>query len=283
MLTARSVKIEVIVPEELLDRVSISNTPGTATRRRCRKGPSQRGEQVEKMTRSFKYNLIALTFIALMVGMFLIYNTMTISVIRRRPEIGTLRALGVSRFQIMSLFMISNPYGFGIVGTTIGLLMGVAMSQGALKAIAGNVPAFLLSGLRWSRCRWQPQVLIGAFCLGVFLTMVASLPPVIEATGVAPAEATRRASYRIENRFDSPRLFSLLGAIFFIGAVAASGQQPVYNFPIFGYVAALAAILGSALVMPLALRSTLPLLGAMLRKVFGLRGFVRCSISFMAR
>jgi putative ABC transport system permease protein len=63
-----------------------------------------------------------------------------------------------------------------------------------------------------------------------------------------------------------------VGALFFIGAVVASGQQPVYNFPVFGYVAALAAILGAALVMPLALRFLLPLLGAMLRKVLGFEG-----------
>lgn len=261
-------QIEVIVPESLLNQVQFQirqELPSDVAVER----PSQRGEQVEKMTRSFKYNLIALTFIALMVGMFLIYNTMTISVIRRRPEIGTMRALGVSRFQIMSLFMIESLW-FGLVGTTIGLLMGVAMSQGALKAIAGTFQHFYFQTPMES-VAMAPQVLVAAFCLGVFLTMVASVPPVIEATGVAPAEATRRASY--ESKIDrlSP-ILSLLGAVFFIGAVVASGQQPVYNFPVFGYVAALAAILGAALIMPLALRTALPLLGALLRKFLGFEG-----------
>lgn len=261
-------QIEVIVPENLLEQTQFQLRQELAANIVIDR-PSQRGEQVEKMTRSFKYNLIALTFIALMVGMFLIYNTMTISIIRRRPEIGTMRALGVTRLQIMMLFCIESLW-FGVVGTSIGLLMGVAMSQGALKAIAGTFQHFYFQTPMES-VAMAPQTLALAFCLGVALTMVASIPPVIEATGVAPAEATRRASY--ESKIDrlSPWL-SLLGVICFGGAVVASGQQPVYNFPVFGYVSALSAIIGAALVMPLALRFLLPVLGSLCRKIFGFEG-----------
>lgn len=261
-------QIEVIVPENLLDQVQFQ-LKGQLPADIAVDRPSQRGEQVEKMTRSFKYNLIALTFIALMVGMFLIYNTMTISVIRRRSEIGTMRALGVTRLQIMSLFFIESLW-FGVVGTSIGMLMGVGMSQGALKAIAGTFQHFYFQTPMES-VTMAPQIMALAFCLGVFLTVLASVPPVIEATGVAPAEATRRASY--ESKIDrlSPAL-SLLGILFFVGALAASNQQPVYNFPVFGYVAALAAIIGAALVMPVFLRFVLPVLGALFRRCFGFEG-----------
>ncbi|HEY9731299.1 MAG TPA: FtsX-like permease family protein [Drouetiella sp.] len=261
-------QVEIIVPESLLEQAQFQlrqELPADITIDR----PSQRGEQVEKMTRSFKYNLIALTFIALMVGMFLIYNTMTISVIRRRPEIGTMRALGVSRVQIMSLFLIESLW-FGVVGTTIGLVMGLVMSQGALKAIAGTFQHFYFQTPMES-VTMAPQVLVAAFLLGVLLTVLASIPPVIEATGVAPAEATRRASYESKIERLSPAL-SALGLLFFAGAAIASVQQPVYNFPVYGYVAALAAIIGSALMMPLALRFSLPALGAIFRKIFGFEG-----------
>lgn len=221
------------------------------------------------MTRSFKYNLIALTFIALMVGMFLIYNTMTISVIRRRPEIGTMRALGVSRSQIMSLFLIESLW-FGVVGTSIGLVMGLVMSQGALKAIAGTFQHFYFQTPMES-VSMAPQVMAAAFGLGVVLTVLASIPPVIEATGVSPAEATRRASYESKIERLSPAL-SAWGILFFVGAAFASGQQPVYNFPVYGYVAALAAIIGAALIMPLALRFLLPVFGSVVRRFLGFEG-----------
>ena len=62
--------------------------------------PSDRhvvGEQIEKMLQAFHFNLTALSYIALLVGLFLIYNTISVSVISRREEIGILRALGVAR------------------------------------------------------------------------------------------------------------------------------------------------------------------------------------------
>ena len=49
------------------------------------------------MIRAFQWNLTALSLLALVVGMFLIYQTMTFSVVQRRPLIGSLRALGVTR------------------------------------------------------------------------------------------------------------------------------------------------------------------------------------------
>ena len=52
---------------------------------------------IEEMTAAFRINLTALSLLALVVGMFLIYNTMTFSVVQRRPLFGTLRCLGVTR------------------------------------------------------------------------------------------------------------------------------------------------------------------------------------------
>ena len=67
--------------------------------------PARRGEQVERMLAAFHLNLTALSWIALVVGLFLVYNTVTISVIARREEIGTLRALGTTRRQVLWLFL----------------------------------------------------------------------------------------------------------------------------------------------------------------------------------
>ena len=58
--------------------------------------PAQRGEQVEKMLAGFQLNLQAMSLVSLLVGMFLIYNTIEASVVRRRSEIGILRSLGVT-------------------------------------------------------------------------------------------------------------------------------------------------------------------------------------------
>ncbi len=59
--------------------------------------PGQRSGQVQRMLSSFELNLGALSLVALLVGMFLIYNTIAASVVRRRVETGILRAIGVTR------------------------------------------------------------------------------------------------------------------------------------------------------------------------------------------
>ena len=100
-----------------LDRIDVQLAPGRSVEsavgeiaRRLPAGlhaqrPSRRSEQVETMLAAFHLNLTALSWIALLVGLFLVYNTVTISVVARREEIGTLRALGVSRRQVLGLFL----------------------------------------------------------------------------------------------------------------------------------------------------------------------------------
>ena len=68
------------------------------------------------MILAFQLNLTALSLLALVVGMFLIYNTMTFSVVQRRPLIGTLRALGVTRGEVFALVM-GEALVIGVVGT----------------------------------------------------------------------------------------------------------------------------------------------------------------------
>jgi hypothetical protein len=82
--------------------------------------PSRRGEQVETMLAAFHTNLTALSWIALIVGLFLVYNTVTISVVARRQEIGTLRALGLSRNKVLLLFL-GEAAALAVAGIAIGL------------------------------------------------------------------------------------------------------------------------------------------------------------------
>lgn len=77
--------------------------------------PARRGRQVEKMLSAFHLNLSALSWVALVVGLFLVYNTATVSVLTRREEVGMLRALGVTRRQITALFLGESAL-MGVVG-----------------------------------------------------------------------------------------------------------------------------------------------------------------------
>src|SRR5207247_3138386 len=67
--------------------------------------PGSRSEENQRMLRAFRWNLRVLSYISLVVGAFLIYNTISVSVVRRRPEIGALRAIGAGRGTILRHFL----------------------------------------------------------------------------------------------------------------------------------------------------------------------------------
>lgn len=261
-------KIDLFIPEGAIttvqDKLKQTLPAGIAVER-----PTQRGAQVEKMVKSYQYNLTTLSFIALLVGVFLIYNTMSISIIRRRPEIGTLRAIGFSKAQVFSLFL-TEALIIGLLGTILGLGFGLFLSQFAVQAVATTVAA-LYTGQVLDQFSINPWLLLQAFGFGVVMTLIGALAPVLEATQVSPAEASRRASY--ESRiFQASGKLSLAGFVFALGAVVAALQPPVGGLPIFGFIAALCIILAASLWIPLTLKWILSGLLPLLKRWVGTEG-----------
>lgn len=265
-------EIELIVPEELVSHLKAeieqSLPPSMVVDR-----PEARGNNVEKMTRSFQYNLTALAFIALIVGMFLIYNTITISVIRRRAEIGTLRALGLQRWQVSFLFLCEAAL-FGAVGSALGVAAGLGFADGALAAIAGTMEHFYFQH-PFGSTSVETLTLIKAFLIGFGITVVAAIPPVWESTTVQPAEAVRRSSYESKVLGSAIRL-SFIGLALFVAGWFAAQSPPIFGFPFLGYVSALCAILGTAFCTPLLVRSIFSALGSspLLKRIGGTEGLL---------
>ncbi len=83
------------------------------------------------MLAAFHTNLTALSWIALIVGLFLVYNTVTISVVARRQEIGTLRALGLSRNKVLLLFL-GEAAALAVAGIAIGLGLARLLADAAV-------------------------------------------------------------------------------------------------------------------------------------------------------
>jgi putative ABC transport system permease protein len=100
--------------------------------------PERKNRQVEKMLRAFQYNLTALSFVALIVALYLIYNMVALSVVRRRSEIGTLRAIGATPLLIASIFFIEAGI-IGAAGSVIGVWLGKYLAQFSLNAVSVTV------------------------------------------------------------------------------------------------------------------------------------------------
>jgi putative ABC transport system permease protein len=210
--------------------------------------------QVEKMIAAFHFNLNALGSIALLVGLFLIYNTVSISVITRRDQIGTLRAVGVSRLMVLALFL-GEAFLLALAGTIAGLGLGRLMAAAAVRATATTVETFYIAtAATESLARHSPgavEVLI-AFAVALPLALVAAAVPALDAVRVRPVEAMRGAE-RLARAFSPSRKHLAISMLLLAVGYSLSRPDAVDGLPVFGYLAALALMFGGAFLVPNAL------------------------------
>ncbi len=209
--------------------------------------PERRGANVEKILEAFHFNLAALSYIALIVGLFLIYNTVSISVITRRHEIGTLRAIGTSRKTIAGLFL-AEASVFAIAGCTLGIVLGRLFANFAINLTRTTVDSLYIANAV-APAELGLEHIIAAFAIGVPLSLLAALVPALEASRVDPVAAIGGRD-QLETRVRLRAQHLALPLIMFAAALALAQLGPVGGLPVFGYAAAAAIILGASLAMP---------------------------------
>ncbi len=207
--------------------------------------PRARSQSVESLTDAFRLNLTALSLLALVVGMFLIYNTITFSVVQRRPLIGTLRCLGVTRREIFRQ-VLSESLLIGVIGGVLGVGLGIFLGRGAVVLVTQTInDLYYVVNVRdvaldtWSLAK--------GFGLGLVATLVASVPPAYEATSTPPITALRRSNVERKAQRLLPWL-ALVGVVLFgIGAVLELG----FNVLVINLAGIFFLLIGVALVSPL--------------------------------
>lgn len=166
-----------------------------------------------EMTRAFQLNLTAFSLLALVVGAFLIYNTMAFAVVQRRPLIARLRAVGVTRSEVFRVVLIEALL-IGAIGTVLGLLLGTGLSR-VLLDLVGRTINDLYFVLSVGDVALAPLSLLKGLLLGVGLTALAALAPAREATTVNARSALDRASLEQAVRRRLP-LAALVGAVMIV-------------------------------------------------------------------
>jgi putative ABC transport system permease protein len=144
-----------------------------------------------QMTRAFDLNLRALSLLGLVVGAFLIYNTMTLSVVERRPLLAVLRTLGVTRGQVFALVCLEAAIVGGL-GTAVGLLLGTGLAQ-ALVGLVARTVTDLYFAVAVREVTPVPGPYWRGAALGVAAALLSALPAAREATRVAPRAALSRS------------------------------------------------------------------------------------------
>ncbi len=157
--------------------------------------PSSRGRQFDATSRIYAVASDITSVFALFIGMFIIYNTFAIAVTQRRSEIGILRALGATRAQIRTLFLVESALT-GLAGTILGILVGLVMA----RAMAGYIGGFLedIYGVaqRAGDISLDPKLAAAAGGMGVLTSLIAAVLPARSAARVDPVKALQKGKYQ---------------------------------------------------------------------------------------
>lgn len=222
---------------------------------------------VEQMTSAFRVNLTALSLLALVVGMFLIYNTMTFSVVQRRPLFGTLRSLGVTRREVFGMVLIEAALA-GVLGSALGLGLGVLMGQGAVRLVTQTINDLFFT-LSVQGVQIPAASLVKGAVLGVAATLATAVPPAWEAASAPPRQVLTRSSLEGKTR-KAIRLAAWAGGAVMLaggGILAIPTRSLVVSF-----AGTFAVVVGFAMLAPLLTGALMRLAAPVLGRLWGILG-----------
>jgi putative ABC transport system permease protein len=202
---------------------------------------------------------------ALVVGLFLVYNALSVSVAERRHEIGVLRSLGATRGQVAGLFT-AEAMALGGVGAVLGVPLGAFLAHVALGQIREDLASFFIT--EEQALRLNPGVLVLAMGAGLATAILAALVPALQAAADEPADAVRRVPSA------AGRLFLYLQAG--VSLVMAGGGVLMIVFRhalpgrLGGYGGLVLTLVGLLLAMPLFVAVLARLFQPVARRVFGI-------------
>lgn len=272
---------DISTAQELLDRVGrISSidlilTPETEVQpildllpANARLQPaSLRNETLNQMTEAFELNLSALSLLALIVGTFLIYNTISFSVVQRRPVLGTLRCLGVTRREIFGLVLV-EALALSTVGALIGLGLGVLLGRGLVGLVTQSINDLFFT-LTVQSVSLSPATLYKGFVAGLLAGLLAAFVPALEATTVPPNSALKRS-------VGEDRLQRLIPGLTVIGVMVMTGGWFLLNAAAqsltLSFTALFIMLLGAAFLTPMATRLMMQGLRPLTQRLLGIIG-----------
>lgn len=227
---------------------------------------ARRGDTLQ-LTRAFQTNLTAMSLLALLVGAFLIYNTMTFSVLRRRRLLGTLRVVGLTGRGLFAL-VLAEALVIGAAGTALGLGAGTVLGEGLVRLVTRTIND-LYFVLTVTDLMWDPASYLKGAALGLGATLIAAAVPAREAATTSPHAAQRRADVEQRARGGLPRLF-------LVGAVLLAAGSALLALPggdlIAGFAALFLLVLGASCFVPAGVVGLGRLAGRPLARGFGALG-----------
>jgi putative ABC transport system permease protein len=254
--------IDVIIAKENVDRLK-SILPETYELQKS----GSRSTTAEQMLEAFNINLTSLSMLALIVGLFLVYNTMTFSVVQRKVLIGTLRSIGVTSNEILGL-VLREALILGIIGTAVGFGAAYLISKYLLIIISQTInDLYFVVSVR--EIYISPGIIAKGILLGVLATIISALKPAKEAARVNPRSAMLRSEQESNLIKRIPKM-SIAGVVSIIlGAlILLIPSKSIW----LSYIGILPIIVGFSLLTPIIIILVEKLFSPIYKKFFGITG-----------
>jgi putative ABC transport system permease protein len=223
-----------------------------------------RTASVAQMSSAFTVNLTAMSLLALLVGIFLIYNSVSFAVVQRRTLIAVLRSLGLTRSGVFALIL-SEALLLGIVGSLLGVAAGIWLGETLLQLISQS-----LNDLYFRSSVTQVDIdvasLAKGFAAGLLATVLAAALPALEAVAYPPRLGMQRAT--LERRVGGALWKLALAGLVLTAAVVPMLRYSEQNL-VAGLVALFMVILGIALFIPLLMHGVLSALAWLVGRLAG--------------
>ena len=218
--------------------------------------PIQRSRQVESMVDAFQMNLSVLSTVGLLVGIFLIYNTVSFTVTQRRREVGILRAIGMSEPMVVGLFLAESLL-FGLAGGIVGGMSGLTLGNVLVGLVGRTIHDLYAPMADLSKAYVFSQesvpLLIEAVVIGSGVSMLGALGPSLDAGRTIVVAALAPGEYEATQQMRAVPL-GWAGAMLLVIALVCVFAQPVGGVPVFGYVATFLVLAGLSCLVPVLLQ-----------------------------
>lgn len=226
-----------------------------------------RNETLNQMTAAFELNLSALSLLALIVGMFLIYNTISFSVVQRRPVLGSLRCLGVTRREIFGL-VLTEALVLSAIGAVIGLGLGIILGRSLVGLVTQSINDLFFT-LTVQSVSVSPVTLYKGLVAGLGAGLLAAFLPALEATTVPPSSTLKRS-------VEEDRIQKLVPALTIIGLAMVLAGWMLLNtasqsLPL-SFTALFVILIGAALLTPIITRFFMVVVSPLTRVTLGIIG-----------
>lgn len=231
----------------LVDRIEVAGVSREALESACPghivRPASSSGNLVRQALERLR-SLISISVVALVVGVFIIYNTVSISVVERVKEIATLRALGATRRQIRSMIVIEWLV-VGVLGSAVGVAFGYLLARLLLGEVTHNLN-MLVHIVDVEKVVLSTWTLVWGLVLGTAATLAASIIPARHATASPPVDVLRQHGYRLAKSYRG--VFIVGAAVIAVGVVLIATGLSVST--IAGFACTGLFFIGVALMLP---------------------------------